>query len=74
MSKSLTQSVHKWHQTKLGLLLFGLAEGALAYGLFSLSIDRGNLLFYILTLILLVGSLQNILKLLRKIIHDSKAN
>ena len=74
MSKSLIQSVHKWHQTKLGLLLFGLTEGALAYGLFYLSTDSGNLLFYFLTLVFLVGSLQNIFKLLRKIVHDTQAS
>ena len=74
MSKSLTRSVHKWHQTRLGLLIFGLTEGALAYGFFYLSTDRGNLLFYLLTLVFLVGSLQNIFKLLRKIVHDKQAS
>ena len=54
--------------------MFGLTEGVLAYVLFYLSTDSGNLLFYLLTLVFLVGSLQNIFKLLRKIVHDTKAS
>lgn len=49
----------KWHQTKLGLLAFGLVELAIAYGFASLSIDRGNFLYYLLTLIFLIGFLRN---------------
>jgi len=59
----------KWHKTRTGLLVFGLAELAIAYGFLSLSIDRGNLFWYLLTLIFLVGALQNLFKLIGKLIH-----
>ena len=53
----------KWHKTRAGLLVFGLVELAIAYGFVSLAIDRGNLWWYLLTLIFLVGALQNLIKL-----------
>ena len=64
--------LHKWHQSKLGLLVFGLVELAIAYGFASLSIDRGNLLWYLLALIFFVGALQNIFKLIGKFIHGGR--
>lgn len=53
----------KWHRTKSGRLVFGAAELAAAYGFFSLSIDRGNLWWYLLTLILVTNGLRNFFKL-----------
>ena len=61
--------LNKWHKTKLGYLAFGLVELALAYGFASLAIDRGNLWYYLLTLIFLVGALQNLFKFIGKIIN-----
>ncbi len=54
-----------WHKTRLGLLVFGLVELAISYGLFSWAVDRGNSLLYLLTLTFLVGALQNLFKLMR---------
>jgi len=67
------KSLHKWHQTKLGLLIFGLLELAIAYGFASLSIDRGNFWWYLLTLIFLVGALQNLFKLIGAFFHGRKS-
>ena len=67
----MIHNLDRWHKTKLGLLVFGLVELGLAYGFASLAIDRGNPLYYLLTLIFLVGSLQNIFKLIGKLIHGS---
>lgn len=64
----MMRSLHKWHQTKLGLLIFGLVELAIAYGFASLAIDRGNFLWYLLVLIFFVGALQNLFKLIGKAI------
>lgn len=61
----MIEKLDAWHRTRPGLLFFGLFELALAYLFVSLSIDRGNLLFYVLTLIFLAGGIQNIVKLLR---------
>lgn len=69
----MINKLDKWHKTKLGLLAFGLAELAIAYGFGSLAIDRGNLLWYLLTLIFLVGALQNFFKLIGKIISDTNS-
>lgn len=58
-----------WHEGRAGRLVFGLVELAIAYGFASLSIDRGNLWYYLLTLIFLVGALQNFVKLIGGLIH-----
>ncbi|HSX37121.1 MAG TPA: hypothetical protein VLG13_03345 [Patescibacteria group bacterium] len=60
------------HGTKLGLFTFAIIEIAIAYGFASLAIDRGNLWFYILTLIFFVGTLQNLVKLIGKFVHGNK--
>lgn len=58
------ETLNKWHQTRPGLLVFGLLELAIAYGFASLSIDRGNFWWYLLTLVFLTGALRNIIKLI----------
>ena len=63
--------VAKWHQTKSGLLVFAAVELLMAYVFASLSIDRGNLWYYLLTLIFLVGSLRNLFRLIGKYFHGS---
>jgi hypothetical protein len=65
----MIKTLHKWHQSKLGLLIFGIVELAVAYGFASLAIDRGNFLWYLLALIFFVGVLQNIFKLVGRLIH-----
>jgi hypothetical protein len=62
----------KWHDTKLGLLVFAFIELAAAYGFASLAIDRGSLIWYVLTLIFIVGFFQNIAKLIWKFVHGNK--
>jgi hypothetical protein len=61
-----------WHKTKLGLLIFGLVELAVAYGWASLAIDRGNPWYYLLALVFLVGALQNFAKLIGVLFHVSR--
>lgn len=56
----MIKQLDKFHHTKPGYLVFGLVELAIAYGFFSLSVDRGNLWWYLLTLVFLVGALRNI--------------
>ncbi len=63
----------KFHETKLGFLVFGIVELVIAYGFASLSIDRGNLWWYLLALIFLIGGVKNLIKLILKIIHGNKA-
>jgi hypothetical protein len=55
------QRLHAFHQSLVGHLLFGIIELAVSYGLISLAIDTGSLLYYFLTLIFLIGALKNLL-------------
>lgn len=59
----MLKAVVRWHKTRLGYLVFGLAELVIAYAFMSLAIDRGTWWWYILTLIFLVGFLQNFTRL-----------
>jgi hypothetical protein len=68
----MIKQLDKWHKTKTGLLVFALIELLIAYGFASRAIDRGNLWWYLLTLIFLVGSLQNFFKLIGKLFHHGK--
>jgi hypothetical protein len=63
------RSLDKWHRTKIGLLIFALVELGLMYGFASLSIDRGNLWYYLLTVIFLIGGVMNLSKLIWKLIR-----
>jgi hypothetical protein len=63
---------HKWHQTKPGFLVFAIVELAVVYGFGSLAIDRGDLWWYLLTLVFLVGSLQNLFKLIGSFSYGHK--
>jgi len=66
------QRFDHFHQTKPGLLLFGLVELGLAYGAASWAIDSGNVLLYIATIILLIGGIHNLIKLIWRLVHDQK--
>lgn len=61
-----------WHKTKIGLLIFAVLELGIAYVFVSLAIDKGNFLYYLLTLIFLFGGLQNLVKLIGKIVNGKK--
>ncbi|MEO7364588.1 MAG: hypothetical protein ABIV43_03730 [Candidatus Saccharimonadales bacterium] len=52
-----------WHKTKLGYASFAVLELSLGYLFASLSIDKGNLWYYLLTLLFLIGATQNVFKL-----------
>ncbi len=65
---SFVLPVQRWHKTKSGLICFGLAELLLAYVFASFAINNGSLWFYLVTLILVVGALQNLFKLLERLI------
>jgi hypothetical protein len=66
---AITKTLNKWHKTRLGLLMWTLIEFAIAYGLASLSINTGNLWWYLLTILFFVGALKNLFKLIGTLIH-----
>ncbi len=66
-------SLHKWHQTKRGLLIFGLIELLAAYLMGSRAIDTGSLIEYFLTLVFFIGAFHNFIRLVSKLIHGNQA-
>lgn len=69
----MIKQLEKWHKTKLGLFIFSLVELALAYGFASLAIDRGNLLYYLLAIVFLFGTLKNLTTLIGRLRNVRKA-
>lgn len=72
MTLQAFQKFDAWHKTRLGRLFYGVAELAFAYVFVSLAIDRGNLLYYVLTLVFTVGGLQNLFKLIGLLVRDKQ--
>ena len=60
----MLKQLDKWHRTTGGYLLFALVEFIISYLFISLAIDKGNLLYYLLSLLFLVGALQNLFRLI----------
>lgn len=65
----LIHSLDKWHKTKPGFIILGVVELGISYGFASLSIDRGNFLWYILTLVFFIGGIKNIARFIRSLFH-----
>ncbi len=65
--------LHKWHQTKRGLIIFGLIELLAAYLMGSRAIDTGSLIEYFLAVLFFVGAIHNFIRLVSKLIHGNQA-
>lgn len=63
----MLKKLDTWHKTKQGLLVFSLVELVAAYVLASLALNSGSLLQWVLAIVLLVGGLQNGLKLIVRV-------
>jgi uncharacterized membrane protein HdeD (DUF308 family) len=59
----------RWHQTKAGLIVFGLIELGVAYVFASWAIDSGRLLAYFLAIIFLVLAIAQGVKFIKKVMH-----
>lgn len=55
-----------WHKTRRGYAVMAVVELVLAYIVGSRGLDTGSWWQYGLTLVLLVGGLQNVYQLIRK--------
>lgn len=64
----MLQKLNTWHETKQGLALFAVVEAALAYVFVSLAIDSGSLLEWTLAIVLIIGVMQNIVRLVIKVV------
>ena len=65
------QTLDRWHKTKIGFVVFALVELALAYLFASLAINSGSIWQWLLTLVLLLGTGQNIVRLLGTFFHGN---
>jgi hypothetical protein len=68
----MMKKLDKWHKTKTGLLVFVLVELAIAYGFACLSIDRGNLWWYLLTIVFFIGAVKNFIKLIGALVRGNR--
>lgn len=66
MSNKALKQFEAWHNTKRGLIVFAALELGAAYLLGSRAIDTGSWWEYAVTLLLLVGVAQNLIRLIRK--------
>jgi hypothetical protein len=66
------QQLATWHQTKWGLLTFGVIELAAAYGVAYLAVNSGALWQYALAAGLLVASIRNFVRLIRNLFDGHK--
>jgi hypothetical protein len=51
-----------FHRTRVGYVVFGLLELAMAYGFLNWAFDTGNLLWWVCASVLGVGFLQNMVR------------
>lgn len=70
MAKSMIKELESWHTTRLGFLVFGIIELALAYGFASLAINYASFWQYALAVILLIGGLRNLIRIFWKPKND----
>ncbi|HSH56209.1 MAG TPA: hypothetical protein VK983_05305 [Candidatus Limnocylindrales bacterium] len=66
------QRLEQWHQTKLGLAVFGLVELGLAYVSASQALDSGSLLRWFIAIVLFIGAMVNFVKLLGKVFKHGR--
>ena len=63
------KQLDKFHRTRNGYIVFGLVELGLAYLFGSLAVNSGSVWQWTLTIILLVGFLQNLVRLIGVLIR-----
>jgi hypothetical protein len=59
---STIEKIDKFHKTRKGLLTFGLIELLVAYMALSMAIDQGSFLYYGIFILLVIGSLNNLVR------------
>lgn len=66
--------LNKFRKTRTGYVVFGLIEPALAYLFGSLAVNSGSLLQWALAVVLLLGFMQNFVRLIWKFVHGGKVS
>jgi hypothetical protein len=62
----MMEKLDKWHKSRTGLAVYAFVELLIAF-----SIDSGSWWDYLVTLIFLIGALQNFFKLLKGFSHGN---
>ena len=60
------QSLDKWHHTRKGNLVFGVAELLIAYGFASLAINTAHTWAYVLGILFAYGGVRNLINIFYK--------
>jgi len=60
----MAQALDIFHKSRVGQLVFGIIELALAYLFGSLAVNSGSLWEWFLTIVFLIGFLQDLIKLI----------
>ncbi len=63
----------RWHKTIAGFASMAVIALLIAYAFASLAIDRGNLWFYLLTLIFVILTIQNVFGFLAVLLRNIRA-
>ena len=61
-----------WRKTRLGQLVLAVIELAASYGVTSLAINNGNLIYYLVALCLLSWGIKNLIKLIGSLMNYGK--
>jgi hypothetical protein len=64
------EAIDKFHKTRQGHLVFALVELGVAYWIASLAIDTGSLWQYAVAILLLVGAIQNFVRIFKPIKNE----
>lgn len=68
----LLARMHRWHQTRSGMLAAMLVELAIAFVATSRAFATGSLWEYLVGLVFLVGALQNFVKIVRTLLRPPR--
>jgi len=66
----MAQALDIFHKSRVGQLVFGIIELALAYLFGSLAVNSGSLWEWFLAIVFVIGFLQNFIKFIRRIVLD----
>ena len=61
-SNDTIDQIDRFHQTKKGRIIFGLAELLLAYLFVSLAIESGSIWQYLVAILLTIGAVNNLVR------------
>lgn len=70
---TIYRQFQRWHKSLIGFLCTAVIAILIAYVFACLAIDRGNLWFYLLTLIFVIFTIQNVYGFLAVLVRNIRA-